>query len=106
MSVHLIDGAPELLYPDLGCPSWPACLECPFSLCIYTGDKLNPTRDQHRLALQRARIVACTFQGMTQRATAAEVGVTVTVVERGIKQYWVDMETARRKNYAEPRIHA
>lgn len=98
MKPHLIDDAPELLYPDRGCPSWPTCLECPFDPCVDTSDQAQPSRVEHRVALMRARVVVCYQDGLSTRAIANTLGIGNGVVERGLRRYREDVERARRKS--------
>lgn len=98
--INLIELAPHNLYPDLGCPSWPSCLDCPFSHCVYTADRTHPTQEQRRLAIQRAKIVGHTDNGMLPEDVATEMHITIGVVEHGIYRYRSDAAIARSKSNA------
>ncbi len=94
--VDLINRAPDELYPDRGCGSWPSCLDCPLDTCINTKDKDPSGAERERARIRRA-IVVLDRQCMTQREIAGALRVHPATVERGLTQYRFDIERARRK---------
>ncbi|KKM78798.1 hypothetical protein LCGC14_1356350 [marine sediment metagenome] len=91
-----IDIAPEKLYPDRGCVSWPACLDCPFDPCINTADK-DPTGVEQERAQVRREIVYHYHGNMPQKEIAVRLRIGLHVVDRGLAKYRADIERARSK---------
>ncbi|MGI2336362.1 MAG: helix-turn-helix domain-containing protein [Dehalogenimonas sp.] len=79
------DLPPEYLsYRDEGCELAPACLECPFPLCIYD----DPSLARSFQAQQRGRDMALKRRaGFSVKEIAAEYDVTRRTVSRAIGEY-------------------